>query len=149
MPTCPSSLRRPPTFMVQIELRAHQSGRSGTARILVVEDDMPIAAVIADELADAGHLVDVVGNGADALETLRERRPDLIVLDLMLPRVHGWDFVERYREITGGEEIPIIVVSAAGAITRSMEALGVRRFLAKPFDVGELTEAVDGLVRQS
>ncbi len=51
-----------------------------------------------------------------------------------------------YRDITGGEEIPIIVVSAAGAITRSMETAGVRRSLRKPFEVAELTDAVDELV---
>src|ERR1043166_5267607 len=101
------------------------------ARVLVVEDDMPIATMIADELGDAGHLVDVVANGADALDSLSEYRPDVVGLDLMLPRVHGWDFVERYRDITQGEDIPIVVVSAAGAITRSMETLGVRRFLPK------------------
>ncbi len=97
---------------------------------------------------DAGHLVDVVANGADALESLREYRPDLVVLDLMLPQVHGWDFVERYRDITGGETIPIIVVSAAGAITRSMEAQGVRRFLPKPFDITALSQAVDEVLSE-
>jgi DNA-binding response OmpR family regulator len=117
--------------------------------ILVVEDDMPIATMIADELGDAGHLVDVVANGADALDSLREYTPDVVVLDLMLPRVQGWDFVEHYRGITRGEEIPIIVVSAAGAITRSMEALGVRRFLPKPFDITALTEAVDDVLRDT
>jgi DNA-binding response OmpR family regulator len=118
------------------------------ARILVVEDDMPIARMIADELSHAGHLVDIVENGADALSSLREVKPDLVVLDLMLPRVHGWDFVERYRDATDGEIIPIIVVSAAGAITRSMETMGVRRFLSKPFELTALTEAVGQLLRE-
>lgn len=132
--------------MVSSERGQHEPGRLGMARVLVVEDDMPIATMIADELGDAGHLVDVVANGADALDSLREYRPDLVVLDLMLPQVHGWDFVERYRDLTGGESIPIIVVSAAGAITRSMEASGVRRFLRKPFDVAGLLEAVEGVL---
>lgn len=116
------------------------------ARVLLVEDDDAIATSIADELGDAGHLVDVVANGADALDCLRGYRPDVVVLDLMLPRLHGWDFVERYRDFTGGVEIPIIVVSAAGAVTRSMEARGVRRFLPKPFDMQDLSNAVADLV---
>jgi len=132
--------------MVSIESSQRDARGVGMARILVVEDDMPIATMIADELGDAGHLVDVVANGADALDSLREYRPDLVVLDLMLPRLHGWDFVEHYREITGGETIPMIVVSAAGAITRSMEAQGVRRFLPKPFDMAALTQAVDDVL---
>jgi len=132
--------------MVSIEASQPHNRRVDMARILVVEDDMPIASMIADELGELGHLVDVVANGADALETLYEYRPDLVILDLMLPRVHGWDFVERYRDITGGEQISIIVVSAAGAITRSMEAAGVRRFLRKPFDMAELTVTIDELL---
>lgn len=112
------------------------------ARVLVVEDNLPIATLIADELSHAGHLVDVVANGAEALESLQVDPPDAIVLDLMLPVVHGWEFIERYRGVTHGQEIPIVVVSAAGAVTRSMEALGVRRFLPKPFDIGELVGAI-------
>ena len=88
--------------MVSIESSERFAQGRGMARILVVEDDNPIATIIADELGDAGQLVDVVANGADALESLSEYRPDVVVLDLMLPRVHGWDFVERYRDLTGG-----------------------------------------------
>ena len=115
-------------------------------RVLVVEDDTPIATLIADELGDVGHLVDVVSNGADALESLEAYPPDVIVLDLMLPTVHGWAFLERYREVTHGQDIPIVVVSAAGAVTRSMEALGVRRFLPKPFQVGDLVDAIEDVL---
>jgi two-component system, OmpR family, alkaline phosphatase synthesis response regulator PhoP len=118
------------------------------ARVLVVEDDRPIAEVIADDLGDAGHLVDVVGNGAEALETLGTYRPDVVVLDLMLPVLHGWEFVERYRGHTSGEELPIVVVSAAGAVTRSMEARGVRRFLPKPLVLDELRRAIQDVLAE-
>ena len=60
----------------------------------------------------------------------------------MLP---GRDFIERYREHTAGEVIPIVVVSAAGAVTRSMENLGVRRFMPKPFDLPELVDYLEDL----
>jgi DNA-binding response OmpR family regulator len=112
------------------------------ARVLIVEDDQPVAGIIADELRGQGHVVELVGNGAEALASLAVNRPDVIVLDLMLPVVHGWDFIERYREVTGGQVIPIVVVSAAGAIPRSMEALGVRRFIGKPFEPEEVARAV-------
>ena len=118
------------------------------ARVLVAEDDPPTATLIADELGDVGHLVDVVSNGADALESLEAYRPDVIVLDLMLPTVHGWAFIERYREVTHGQDIPIVVVSAAGAVTRSMEALGVRRYLRKPFEVADLVDAVEDILAE-
>jgi DNA-binding response OmpR family regulator len=108
-------------------------------RVLVVEDDAPIASIIADELAHTGFDVVMASNGGDALAELDRSRPDAIVLDLMLPVVDGWAFIEQYLEHTNGVPIPIVVVSAAGAVTRSMESLGVRHFLAKPFDLAQLT----------
>src|ERR1051326_9538161 len=62
--------------MVAIESSYRMAQGLGMVRILVVEDDMPIATVIADELGDVGHLVDVVANGADGLDTLREYRSE-------------------------------------------------------------------------
>jgi DNA-binding NtrC family response regulator len=56
--------------------------------------------------------------------------------------MNGWDFVERYQERTGGRVIPIVVVSAAGAVPRSLERRGVRHFLPKPFDVEQLARSV-------
>ena len=56
------------------------------------------------------------------------------------------EFIERYRDVTGGREIPIVVVSAAGAVTKSMEALGVKRFIPKPFDLQDLARTVDAII---
>jgi DNA-binding response OmpR family regulator len=111
-------------------------------RVLVVEDDTWIAWMVADELADRGYQVRTATNGLEALQRLEEGRPDVIVLDLMLPTMHGWDFVECYQQKTGGASLPIIVVSAAGGVSRSMEKRGVRRYLAKPFDLEELARCV-------
>jgi DNA-binding response OmpR family regulator len=110
--------------------------------VLVVEDDPWIAWMMADELADRGHEVQTAANGLEGLQRLEESRPDVIVLDLLLPAMQGWDFVEQYQEKTGGASLPIIVVSAASAVSRSMEARGVRRYLRKPFDLEELARCV-------
>jgi len=69
----------------------------------------------------------------------------VIVLDLMLPRSSGWDFVERYQAIAGGDVIPTVVVSAARDAAVSLTARGVQRYLRKPFDIEELARAVDDL----
>jgi CheY-like chemotaxis protein len=111
-------------------------------RVLVIEDDAWIAWMIADDLADRGYEVSRARDGAEALRRLQPVGPDAIVLDLMLPKINGWDFVERYQERTGGRVIPIVVVSAAGAAPRSLERKGVRHFLSKPFDVEELARSV-------
>ena len=112
------------------------------AKVLVVEDDRPIAAMIADELGASGHQVEIACNGQEALMSLESSPPDAIVLDLMMPKLNGWDFVEQYQAHTGGHPIPIVVVSAAGAVPRSMESLGVRRFLAKPFEIDALEQCI-------
>jgi DNA-binding response OmpR family regulator len=114
-------------------------------RVLVVEDDERIALLLADVLNYDGYEVDIVHDGAEALEYVRGRRPDAILLDLRLPTVHGWDFVERYRDVTEGQSIPIIVVSGAGPIPDSMYAMGVRQFIAKPFLLHELIGALEAI----
>ena len=110
--------------------------------VLVVEDDPWIAWMVADELSDRGCEVRTATDGAEALHEVEENRPDVIVLDLMLPKLHGWDFVERYQQHTGGTRVPIIVVSGADRVPHSMEKRGVRHYLRKPFDLDELARCV-------
>jgi CheY-like chemotaxis protein len=98
--------------------------------------------MIADELGANGHQVEIARNGQEALMSLESSPPDAIVLDLMMPLLNGWDFVEQYHSRTGGQTIPIVVVSAAGAVPRSMEALGVKRFLRKPFALDALQRCI-------
>ncbi len=98
--------------------------------------------MIAAELGASGHQVEIACNGLEALMSLESSPPDAIVLDLMMPKLNGWDFVEQYRDHTGGQTIPIVVVSAAGAVTRSMESLGVKRFLPKPFAIDMLERCI-------
>jgi two-component system response regulator MprA len=98
--------------------------------------------MIADELGASGHQVEIACDGHEALLRLESSPPDAIVLDLMMPRLNGWDFVEQYRAHTGGQTIPIVIVSAAGAVPRSMETLGVKRFLRKPFALEALERCI-------
>jgi two-component system response regulator MprA len=98
--------------------------------------------MIAVELGANGHQVEIDCNGQEALISLDSSPPDAIVLDLMMPKLNGWDFVEQYRAHTGGQMIPIVVVSAAGAVPRSMETLGVKRFLPKPFGIDVLEQCI-------
>jgi CheY-like chemotaxis protein len=110
--------------------------------VLVVEDDPWIQWMIADDLRDRGYQVVSASDGAEALKRLGEVRPDVMVLDLMLPRSDGWELAHQYLSVTGGEVIPIVVVSAACSRQPPEAALGVRRYLRKPFDIEELASAV-------
>ena len=111
--------------------------------VLVVEDDESIRNVIADVLEERGFRVQGAANGAEALARLDTTRPDVMVLDLLMPVMHGWDFMEAYAEKTGGNRIPIVVVSVNPALPRSFNHFGVRTVVAKPFDVDDLLNAVD------
>jgi CheY-like chemotaxis protein len=111
--------------------------------VLVVEDDESIRNVIADVLEDRGFRVVGAANGAEALDRLELGRPDVMVLDLLMPVMHGWDFMETYAEKIGGEPIPIVVVSVNPALPRSFNRFGVQSVVAKPFDVDDLLDSVE------
>ncbi len=116
--------------------------------VLVVEDDPSIREVISDVLEDKGFLVLPAANGSDALRQLDSVRPDVMVLDLLMPVMHGWAFMETYLEKTGGSPIPIVVVSVNPALPQSYNRLGVARVVSKPFNVYILAQAVEQATAQ-
>ncbi|GAC1320762.1 MAG: hypothetical protein NVSMB2_16950 [Chloroflexota bacterium] len=120
---------------------------TGTPLILIVEDDDSIREVIADVLGDRGYRVGRAANGAEALQVLDRERPDVMVLDLLMPVMHGWAFMESYAEKTGGRPIPIVVVSVNPALPRSFTRFGVKEVVSKPFDVDALLSAVDAALQ--
>jgi CheY-like chemotaxis protein len=111
--------------------------------VLVVEDDPSIREVISDVLEDKGFRVLPAVNGSDALRQLDTVRPDVVVLDLLMPVMHGWAFMETYLQKTGGAPIPIVVVSVNPALPRSYNRLGVASVVSKPFNVDILAQAVE------
>jgi two-component system chemotaxis response regulator CheY len=115
------------------------------SRVLLVDDEETIRGLAADWLGDEGFAVDTAGNGAEALQRLEAHRPDVIVLDLMMPIMDGWAFAEACHRLTHPPEIPIIVVSAAHELVESARRLrpfGVRAALAKPFDLDVLSATI-------
>lgn len=111
--------------------------------VLVVEDDASIRNVITDVLEDRDFRVITAENGSDALAQLDGIKPDVMVLDLLMPVMHGWEFMESYAEKTGGRSIPIVVVSVNPALPRSFGRFGVREVVPKPFDIDALVSAVE------
>ena len=92
-------------------LQAHRGGESG-ARVLVVEDDDATRAILRDMLEREGCKVDVAENGVVALERVAKARPDIILLDLMMPHMDGFEFLAALRATPDGSEIPIVVLTA-------------------------------------
>ncbi len=117
-------------------------------RILVVEDDAPIAEVVSLGLRQAGYVVDVAADGRDGLAQAQSSRYGLILLDVMLPHLDGWALCERLRE--AGNPTPILMLTARDTVTDRVKGLetGADDYLAKPFDFRELLARVHALLRR-
>ncbi|HTK43236.1 MAG TPA: response regulator, partial [Gemmatimonadales bacterium] len=83
-----------------------------THRILVVDDEPDITALVAYHLAKAGHRVSTAANGPDALKAAREERPDVVILDLMLPGVSGYDVLAELRRRDETREVGVILLTS-------------------------------------
>ena len=113
------------------------------ARVLVVEDEASVGQVVVDVLADEGHEVRWATNGRDALALLDHWRPDVIVLDLMMPVMDGRAFRAAQRRLPDTvARVPVVVLSGMREARATAEELGAAAVLAKPFELEELVETV-------
>jgi DNA-binding response OmpR family regulator len=114
------------------------------ARILVVEDEVDLAWVEQFNLETEGYEARVALEGTEALEAIGEFTPDLLLLDVMLPRLDGWSVLARIQELPEDQRPKVIVVSAAAGeeARQRAEQLGAGWFLAKPFDMDDLLALV-------
>lgn len=111
-------------------------------RILVVDDEPDLRALYRENLADAGHEVLTAANGAEGLGLAQREQPDLVLVDLMMPVMDGYEFLQHFRQLPGQERTPTVVVSAVatGGYSRRLGASG---FVAKPFDADDLLSVVE------
>ena len=110
-------------------------------RVLVVDDDESIRQVVRLCLADEGYKVFEAPNGLAALESLADYKPSLILLDLRMPVMDGWEFLRRYR-LMPGPHVPIVAFVAALNPEEECADLGATRILTKPFDLDDLLKVV-------
>src|SRR2546430_2010019 len=120
----------------------------GSARVLVVEDEQPMATALADGLAAEGFSVEVAADGTAGLRLARRRSFDLIVLDLLLPGVDGLRFCKLLRR--GGDWTPVLVLTAKHGDGEESRALdpGADDFLTKPFSFLVLVARIRSLLRR-
>ena len=117
------------------------------ATILVVDDDDSIRSLLHQELSDAGYLIEEATNGKEALECIRKNRPDLIILDVMMPEMNGFDVAAILKNDPNTMDIPIIVLSIVQDKARGFR-IGVDRYLTKPIDTAQLFTEVGALLEQ-
>jgi CheY-like chemotaxis protein len=115
---------------------------SKQAQILIVDDDEEIRSFLGALLEDEGYQVESAEDGLAALEKLEKVRPDLILLDIMMPRMDGYGFAEALRQQGLQPPIPFIVLSA-NLREQQAKSMGAHSFIAKPFDLLDLLEKID------
>jgi CheY-like chemotaxis protein len=111
------------------------------ARILVVEDDDGIRDLVDLILSSAGYEVFTAPDGATALQVVARTRPDLVLLDMRMPIMDGWEFARRYRA-SREPHAPIVVLTAARDAAERAAEIQANGYLGKPFDVDELLTLV-------
>lgn len=122
-------------------------GRDGP-HVVVVEDEENIALALATVLGREGWRVTRVADGAAALETIRVARPGLVLLDVMLPNVSGYEICQQIRLDPALDGTAVLMMTARGTHMERRKglALGADAFIAKPFDLRELIEAAKRLI---
>ncbi|MFO0230897.1 response regulator [Gemmatimonas sp.] len=120
-------------------------------RILVVDDETEIVALVAYHLAKTGYRVSTASSGQDALELARRERPSLIVLDLMLPGMSGFDVLEQLRLDESTRDIAVIMLTARREEPDRIRglSLGADDYLTKPFSPAELVLRVAAILRRT
>ncbi len=121
------------------------------SHILIVEDDRDIAELVRHYVTKAGHTADVLASGAEVLPRVRARRPDLLVLDLMLPGLNGLEICQALRRDEATAELPVIVVTAKAAESDRVAGLelGADDYVTKPFSPKELVARIGALLRRT
>jgi len=115
--------------------------RAVQGRVLVVDDDHDICALIADALDEHGYEVETATSGEAALRAVGARRPDLVMLDVNMPGIDGWDVLNELRA-AAGDQTPVVVMTAGFDAQERALATGAQGYLSKPFDLDDLQHAV-------
>jgi DNA-binding response OmpR family regulator len=118
------------------------------APILIAEDDADVRGMVAGLLERAGHVVVTASEGREALRLLHARRPRLVLLDVEMPGMDGWQALERIREMS---DVPVLMLTASGEELDRVRGLrgGADDYVTKPFGRQELLARVDALLRRA
>ena len=120
-------------------------------RVLVVDDDPEIVDAVGEALQDDGYLVETATDGATALKRVLEAPPDLIVLDVRMPNLNGWEFCEIIRRQSHTRDVPVLFLTACSEVRDQITAMqvGGSDHLPKPFRLAALRDKVRSLTRES
>jgi len=121
------------------------------AKILVVDDEPHIRRLASFILQRAGHAVITASSGEEALDVFPSLQPDLIIADISMPGIDGFELVWRLRGAAGGGEVPVIILTARGQARDEAQArsVGANGYVTKPFGSSQLVAEVDRLLAEA
>lgn len=124
------------------------AGSRAPKKILVVDDDPAILGMLDIRLGKRGYQVLTAADGEQALAQARQEKPALVVLDVMMPRMNGWEVARALRQDATTQDIKIVMLTAIGAQMNEMTSplYGVDAYLDKPFQFAELEKKIDELL---
>jgi DNA-binding response OmpR family regulator len=122
----------------------------GTASILVVDDDPEIVSMLETRLSKRGYKVSTAPDGHKALELARKERPDLVLLDVMMPGKSGWEVAKALKSDPATQDIKIVMVTAIGERMNAMTSpiAGADAHIDKPFEFEKLEGVIKSLVKK-
>ena len=107
-------------------------------KILVADDDPSVLSLVRTLLESGGDSVSSASNGQEALSEIAQHRPDIVLLDVMMPVMDGLTACSELRKNPETSDMPVVVMSASENLSRSLTEIGANGFIAKPFDIDEL-----------
>src|ERR671933_2669973 len=121
-----------------------------SAQLLLVDDEPGVRLAVKEYLADSGFTVQVASNADDAWQILQQKTPDLVISDIMMPRVDGYQFLKKLRDDPRFKTLPVVFLTARGMTSDRIQGYqaGVDAYLPKPFDPEELIAIVENLLER-
>ena len=117
-------------------------------RILLIEDDRDISSTLRGVLEAAGHDVTVAPNGIEGQKLIQSDKPDLVITDMMMPRMGGFPVLEFLRTLDNPPKVIMITANEGGRHKAYAEMLGVHEYLRKPFAMDVMLEAIERIFRE-
>ncbi len=121
---------------------------SDQKKILLLDDELDLQALVKITLKSRGYEVVVAGNGIEGLEKLKTLRPDLIILDMNMPKMGGIEFYQHICDTHGKPMYPVLVLTARANMETLFKQFNIDGFMAKPFEIDDLLKEVDTIIKK-
>ncbi|OGX08883.1 MAG: hypothetical protein A2Z88_10035 [Omnitrophica WOR_2 bacterium GWA2_47_8] len=120
-----------------------------TKKVLIIDDDANSLKIVTPRLKEAGYAVVTASDGEAGLKKVQAEKPDLIILDIAMPEMDGFTFVQELKKVGAFDKTPIIVLTAKDEMQDIFEIEGVKDYIAKPFNTNDLLGRIKKLLKES